>query len=79
MGEQRIKINIIITAKMEFEVKGMKCQHCQASVEKAVKGVEGVTSVTVDLAGGTASVEGAFDPQAVVAAIAAAGFRAAVK
>ncbi len=64
---------------MEFEVKGMKCPHCQASVEKAVKSVDGVTAVTVDLASGSASVEGTFDPQAVVAAIAASGFRAAVK
>ena len=61
---------------MKFEVKGMKCQHCQASVEKAVKSVAGVTAVTVNLAEGTATADGDFDAQAVIDAIAAAGFRA---
>mgnify|MGYP002518678483 FL=1 len=59
-----------------FTVKGMKCVHCQASVESAVKAVAGVTAVSVDLAAGTATVSGDFDPAAVTAAVAAAGFRA---
>ena len=54
----------------------MKCVHCQASVESAVKAVAGVTAVSVDLAAGTATVSGDFDPAAVTAAVAAAGFRA---
>ena len=62
-----------------FTVKGMKCVHCQASVENAVKAVTGVMAVSVDLAAGTATVSGDFDPAAVTEAIAAAGFRAAVQ
>lgn len=62
-----------------FTVKGMKCVHCQASVESAVKAVAGVTAVNVDLAAGTATVSGDFEPTAVTEAIAAAGFRASVQ
>lgn len=62
-----------------FTVKGMKCAHCQASVEGAVKAVAGVTAVSVDLAAGTATVSGDFDPAAVIEAVAAAGFRASVQ
>lgn len=57
----------------------MKCVHCQASVESAVKAVAGVTAVNVDLAAGTATVSGDFDPAAVTAAVAAAGFRASAQ
>ena len=57
----------------------MKCVHCQASVESAVKAVAGVTAVSVDLAAGTATVSGDFDPAAVTAAVAAAGFRASAQ
>ncbi len=64
---------------MDFVVKGMKCRHCQASVEKAVRGVTGVTAVTVNLAEAIVRVDGEFDAQTVVAAIAAAGFRAEPK
>lgn len=37
-------------------VNGMSCQHCQASVEKALSGVQGVASAKVDLAKKTATV-----------------------
>ena len=57
-----------------YNVKGMACNHCKANVERAVSAVEGVSSVTVDLASGTASVEGDADPAAVVKAVEAAGY-----
>ncbi len=57
-----------------FNVKGMSCNHCKASVEKAVGNVEGVTGVHVDLSAGTAAVEGEFDPEKVREAILNAGF-----
>ena len=33
----------------KVEVKGMSCQHCVGSVEKALSGIEGVTDVKVSL------------------------------
>ena len=35
-------------------IDGMKCMHCKASVEKALKGVAGVTEAEVDLEAKTA-------------------------
>ena len=37
-------------------VEGMKCIHCKASVEKALKAVEGVSGAEVDLESKTATV-----------------------
>ena len=38
-------------------IEGMMCPRCQAHVEKALNALEGVTA-TVDLAAGTATVQG---------------------
>lgn len=40
-----------------IKVKGMSCEHCQASVEKALGALSGVASAKVDLTAGTAAVE----------------------
>ncbi|MCH5286839.1 MAG: heavy-metal-associated domain-containing protein [Christensenellaceae bacterium] len=37
-------------------VEGMMCNHCKATVEKALSGVPGVTAATVDLEAKTATV-----------------------
>ena len=37
--------------RVVLNVEGMSCGHCQAAVEKAVKGLIGVSEVKVDLAG----------------------------
>ena len=37
-------------------IEGMKCMHCKASVEKALKGVAGVTDANVDLEAKTARI-----------------------
>lgn len=42
----------------EVKVKGMTCQHCTASVTKAVETVDGVENVTVDLATGRVTYSG---------------------
>ena len=42
--------------KKIIHVEGMHCQHCQASVEKALAALEGVSSAKVDLAAKTATV-----------------------
>jgi len=53
------------SAMKEYKVKGMMCGHCKANVEKGLAALPGVDNVTVDLAAGTALVEGDVDPQTV--------------
>lgn len=64
------------TSKMTqtFQVTGMNCPHCQASVNRAIAAIPGVESVNVDLKGACATVSGEVDPQSVVEAVRLAGF-----
>lgn len=55
-------------------IKGMMCAHCQARVEKALKAVAGVESVTVDLKGGSAVVDGSASVEALRKAVVDAGY-----
>ncbi len=57
-----------------FEVHGMSCAHCVASITSAVSPLPGVTGVDVALAAGTVRVEGTSDARAVAAAIEDAGY-----
>ena len=57
-----------------YNVKGMACAHCKATVEKTVNSLPGVTSATVDLSAGTVTVNGTAAPAEILAAISAAGF-----
>lgn len=57
-----------------YQVKGMTCNHCKASVEKAISGVAGVEHVEVDLGSGKAYVQGKHDAEAVVEAVSEIGF-----
>jgi len=59
-------------------IKGMSCQHCVASVTKALEAIDGVTDVKVDLAAKTATYGETkpVDLQTVKKAIAAIGFEA---
>ena len=43
--------------KQIIKVEGMSCSHCENAVKKAVGALPGVSTVTVDLAGKTATVE----------------------
>lgn len=63
-----------------LNVTGMMCQHCVAHVTKALEGVAGVSSVSVSLEDGTATVEAAEDVtnEALVAAVVDAGYEAKV-
>lgn len=45
--------------KKVMTIEGMRCPHCSSNVEKALSSVAGVSSVTVDLAAKTASMEAA--------------------
>jgi len=69
--------NTLQEMKKTYQVKGMACNHCRATVEKQISALPGVTSVTVDLATGTATVEGDAEPAAVLNAIRVAGFETA--
>ncbi len=43
--------------KQILKVEGMSCSHCEHAVKTAVGALDGVSSVLVDLAGKTATVE----------------------
>ena len=63
----------------QYTVTGMSCAACSARVEKAVSHVSGVTSCSVSLLTHSMGVEGTADPQAVIAAVEAAGYGASLK
>ena len=63
----------------QYTVTGMSCAACQARVEKAVRQVPGVTSCAVSLLTNAMGVEGDAAPEAVIAAVKAAGYGAAEK
>ena len=63
----------------QYTVTGMSCAACSARVEKAVSHVSGVTSCSVSLLTHSMGVEGTADPQAVIAAVQAAGYGASLK
>ena len=63
----------------QYHVTGMSCAACSARVEKAVSAVEGVSSCTVSLLTNSMGVEGSASPEAIVAAVEAAGYGASRK
>ena len=62
-----------------YTVVGMTCEHCVRAVTEEVGGIAGVTSVAVDLASGTVTVEssGPVGAPAVAAAVTEAGYEVA--
>ena len=63
----------------QYDVTGMSCAACSARVEKAVGGVPGVTSCSVSLLTHSMGVEGSAAPEAIIAAVEAAGYGASLK
>ena len=63
----------------QYNVTGMSCAACSARVEKAVSKVEGVTSCSVSLLTNSMGVDGNASPEAVIAAVEAAGYGASPK
>jgi copper chaperone CopZ len=53
-------------ANIKLRVTGMTCGHCQAKVERALKGTAGVYSAIVDLQSGEAEID--FEDDAATAA-----------
>lgn len=64
---------------VQYNVTGMSCAACQMRVEKAVNAVEGVESCAVSLLTNSMGVEGAALPEAIIAAVEAAGYGASIK
>lgn len=63
----------------QYTVTGMSCAACSARVEKAVRAVPGVTDCAVSLLTNSMGVSGTASPQAVIAAVQAAGYGASRK
>ncbi|MCU0827748.1 MAG: heavy metal translocating P-type ATPase [Tabrizicola sp.] len=61
-------------AAVELSVEGMTCASCVGRVERALAALPGVTLATVNLATESAHVEGVASPEAMVAAVARAGY-----
>ena len=70
----KANINSKNTMKQTFIIKGMSCNHCRMSAEKAILSVQGVTSASVDLGSKQAVVEGDFSPEDVCKAVEETGF-----
>ncbi len=63
---------------LHLAIGGMSCAGCVKAVEDALKKVPGVVRAEVNFAEHTALVEGVMDPEALTAAVAAAGYEAQV-
>lgn len=57
-------------------ISGMRCAGCVSTAEKALRAVPGVTEANVNFAQHTATVTGGANIQALIAAVAAAGYQA---
>lgn len=62
-------------ATRTFRIKGMNCNHCRTSIEKALKEMEGITWVEVSLDAEEARVAGDATDQAIIETIESLGFQ----
>ena len=60
----------------KFSVPDMSCDHCRATIEKALAAVPGAGPVHVDLDAQQVTTEGAADSGTIVAALDEAGYPA---
>lgn len=60
----------------KFSVPDMSCEHCKATIEKALAGVPGAEPVKVDLEAQQVTTGGAAAGGAIVAALEEAGYPA---
>ena len=67
-------------AALELQISGMSCASCVGRVERALAQVPGVLTVSVNLASERAHLQllGTADPQALLAAVVAAGYQASL-
>ena len=59
---------------IQFQVGGMTCGHCAATITKAAKAVDASAQVQIDLAVHQVSVESAYSVAEISAAIIEAGY-----
>jgi copper chaperone len=59
-----------------LQISGMTCEHCVRHVSLALAAVPGAESVSVDLASASARISGDAAVQALIAAVAEAGYQA---
>lgn len=67
--------NETVMEKKKFIVNGMMCNHCRTNVEKSLRALDGVKDVEVDLASGSAIIEGDVTDEAVIKAIEELGYQ----
>lgn len=65
-------------SEVQLKITGMTCGHCVAAVTKAIRAVPGVQDAQVDLASGSARVQGSAEPQVLVNAVQDEGYSAQV-
>ena len=63
----------------QYDITGMSCAACSARVEKAVSKVEGVTECNVNLLTNSMGVKGTASSEAIIKAVADAGYGASKK
>ncbi|MFR9503014.1 MAG: permease [Rikenellaceae bacterium] len=57
-----------------FNVKGMRCNHCKANIEKAINALPDVISATADLSKGTVEVQGTAPKEEICSVVRQLGF-----
>ncbi|WP_411968880.1 heavy-metal-associated domain-containing protein [Haloferax sp. YSSS75] len=62
--------------KTTITVEGMSCEHCEQTVEEALRRVNGVSDAVADRTANRASVDGDADVTTLVKAIEDAGYSA---
>lgn len=67
---------MLIHIPIRLAIDGMRCAGCVSAVEKALQGVTGVKSADVNFASHTAEVTGTVQVKELIAAVAAAGYKA---
>ena len=59
----------------DFQVSGMTCGHCEATVARAVRSVDPAAAVTIDRMAGRVSIDTVANPEALKAAIEGEGYQ----
>ncbi|MEF8825830.1 MAG: cation transporter [Halapricum sp.] len=61
---------------LTITVEGMSCEHCEQTVTEALEEIDDVTAASADHEADVATIEGAADTVALVAAVEEAGYDA---
>lgn len=75
VNREKSTLRILNTPAQTIVIEGMHCNHCKANAEKIINTVEGVSQVDIELASGTASLQGEFKMEEVIAAVESIGFK----